>query len=72
MMDEEKRIVTMMGEAGRRIATITWKNIFDLFEVDCVEDFGDTRTIETKFFKDEAQAQTFAEQFVWRENYGNV
>ena len=72
MMDEEKRIVTFMGDAGKRIATITWKNIFDLFEVDCVEEFGDSRIVETKYFKDEAQAQTFAEHFTFGEKYGNV
>lgn len=72
MMDEEKRIVTMVGDAGKRIATITWKNLFDLFEVDCVDDDGEICITNTQFFKDEAQAQTFAEQFVWRENYGNV
>ena len=70
-MDEEKRIVTFMGNSGRRTATITWKNIFDLFAVDCVEDDG-VVLMDTKFFKDESEAQTYAEQFVWREIYGNV
>lgn len=69
-MDGEKRIVTFMGDAGRKTATITWKNLFDLFEVDCVEDSGDTQIIDTQFFKNESDAQSCAEQFVWREKYG--
>jgi hypothetical protein len=72
MMDEEKRIVTFVGEGGKRTANIIWKNIFDLFEVDCVEDNGDVQIIDTQFFKIESEAQAFAEKFVWREKYGNV
>jgi hypothetical protein len=70
MMDGEKRIVTFMGNAGRRTATITWKNIFDLFEVDCTDD--GLVIMDTKFFKEESDAQTYAEQFVWREKYGTI
>ena len=66
MMDGEKRIVTFMGEAGRLTASIIWRNVFDLFEVDCVEESGDVTIRETSFFKTEADAQAFAEKFVWR------
>ena len=71
MMDGEKRIVTFMGESGRRTATIIWKNLFDLFEVDCTEDNGFVK-MDTKFFKEESEAQEYAEKFVWREKYGTV
>jgi hypothetical protein len=70
MMDGEKRIVTFMGDSGRKTATIIWRNLFDLFEVECID--NDVVSLETKFFKNEAEAQTFAEQFVWREKYGTV
>lgn len=71
MMDEEKRIVTFMGKSGKRTATIAFKNVFDLFEVECVE--GDRMVqIETRFFKDEAEAQAYAEQFAFGEEYGTV
>ena len=71
MMDGEKRIVTFVGKGGKRTATITWKNLFDLFEVDCAEDDG-LVAMDTKFFKNEAEAQEYAEYFVWRENYGTI
>jgi hypothetical protein len=72
MMDEEKRIVTFMGEGGKKTATITWKNIFDVFEVNCVDDDGEIVITNTNFFKNESDAQAYAEQFVWREKYGTV
>lgn len=71
-MDGEKRIVTFVGEAGRKTATITWKNVFDLFEVDCVDDNDGIKIINTSFYKNEAEAQACAEAFVWREKHGNV
>jgi hypothetical protein len=71
MMDEEKRIVTFMGKSGKRTASIAFKNIFDLFEVECVQD-DNTVQIETRFFKNEAEAQAYAEQFAFGEKYGTV
>jgi len=71
MMDGEKRIVTFVGNSGRKTATIIWRNIFDMFEVDCADDDG-LVLMETKFFKEESEAQSYAEQFVWGEIHGTV
>lgn len=68
MMDGEKRIVTFMGEAGRRTASIIWRDRMNMFEVFC----EDTRHKESNFFNVEGDAQRFAEEFVWEKKYGNV
>lgn len=69
MIDGEKRIVTFVGESGRRTATILWRDHDQIFEVDCeTPEQGRGKLI--KFFKDEAEAQTFAEEFTWREKNG--
>jgi hypothetical protein len=68
MMDGEKRIVTFMGEAGRRTASIIWKDKLNMFEVLC--EFGQHK--ESSFFSVESDAQQFAEEFVWEKKYGNV
>ena len=68
MMDGEKRIVTFMGDAGRRTASIIWRDRMYMFEVLC----EDTRHKESSFFKVESDAQRFAEEFVWEKKYGTV
>jgi hypothetical protein len=68
MMDGEKRIVTFMGDAGRKTANIIWRDKVGMFEVLC----EDTKHKETVFFANEGEAQTFAEEFVWEKKYGNV
>jgi len=68
MMDGEKRIVTFMGEAGRKTASIIWRDKINMFEVLCEDDIHK----ESSFFSVESDAQTFAEEFVWENKYGNV
>lgn len=71
MIDGEKRIVTFIGESGRRTASIIWRDYDQVFEVICERpDDGAGRLI--KFFKVESDAQTFAEEFTWKEKYGTV
>lgn len=70
MIDGEKRIVTFMGEGGKRVATITWREQDKVFEVAC-ERPNESAGRLIKFFTDEAEAQTFAEEFTWKEKYGN-
>lgn len=57
-----------MGDAGRRTASIIWRDRMDVFEVLC----EDTRHKESSFFKVEGDAQRFAEEFVWEKKYGTV
>jgi hypothetical protein len=68
MMDGEKRIVTFMGDAGRRTASIIWQDKIKMFEVECVNDYNKL----SKFFTVESEAQAFAEEFVWEKKYGTV
>jgi hypothetical protein len=68
MIDGEKRIVTFMGESGRRTASIIWRDRMKMFEVFC----EDTQHKESSFFNVEIDAQSFAEKFVWEKKYGNV
>lgn len=70
MMDGEKRIVTFMGEAGRKTASIIWKEHLNMFKVECHLDNYPVNMF--KLFKDESEAQTFAEHYVWEEKYGTV
>ena len=67
-MDGEKRIVTFMGEAGRKTANIIWRDKINMFEVLC----EDPNNKLSKFFTLESDAQTFAEEFVWEKQYGTV
>jgi hypothetical protein len=71
MMDGEKRIVTFIGQSGRKTATIIWRDNIKMFEVLC-EKPNDGCGKESKLFKDESEAQTFAEEFTWREKYGTI
>jgi hypothetical protein len=71
MMDGEKRIVTFMGESGRRTASIIWKERLKMFQVSCELPGNESLKI-FKLFKDESDAQTFAEEFVWEKKYGTV
>jgi hypothetical protein len=68
MMDGEKRIVTFMGEAGRKTANIIWRDKISMFEVLCEDDYNKL----SKFFTLESDAQSFAEEYVWKEKYGTV
>jgi hypothetical protein len=68
MMDGEKRIVTFMGEAGRKTASIIWRDKIKMFEVFC----EDAYNMSSKFFTLESEAQEFAEEFVWEKKYGTV
>jgi hypothetical protein len=68
MMDGEKRIVTFMGESGRKTASIIWRDNLSVFEVLC----EDANSKLSKFFKIESDAQNFAEGFVWEKQYGTV
>jgi hypothetical protein len=68
MMDGEKRIVTFLGEAGRKTASIIWRDRITMFEVLCEDEYNKL----SKFFTLESDAQTFAEEFVWEKQYGTV
>ena len=63
MIDGEKRIVTFMGEAGRKTASIIYRQKLNLFEVLREQDGKTTK--DTRFFRDESEAQTYAEEFCW-------
>lgn len=63
MMDGEKRIVTFMGEGGRRTASIIYKQKLNLFEV--LRECESKQTKDTKFFRNESEAQAYAEEFCW-------
>ena len=67
MMDGEKRIVTFMGDAGRKTASIIWRDKISMFEVFC----EDTYNKLSKFFTLESDAQVFAEQFTFGDKNGN-
>lgn len=67
-MDGEKRIVTFMGDAGRRTANIIWRDKIKMFEVECEDEYSK----QSKFFTVECDAQYFAELFVWEKKYGTV
>lgn len=71
MIDGEKRIVTFMGESGRRTATILWRERDNLFEVRCERPSESVGSF-TKFFRIEAEAQIFAEEFTWKEKNGII
>ena len=66
-MDGEKRIVTFMGDAGRKTANIIWRDKVNMFEVMC----EDTYNKLSKFFTLESEAQTFAEYFAFGDKNGN-
>jgi hypothetical protein len=68
MIDGEKRIVTFMGEAGRKTASIIWRDRMNMFEVFCEDD----KHKESSFFNVEGDAQSFAEKFVWENKHGIV
>ena len=68
MMDGEKRIVTFMGNAGRKTASIIWRDRITMFEVFCEDEYNKS----SKFFTLESDAQAFAEEFVWEKQYGTV
>lgn len=68
MMDGEKRIVTFMGDAGRRTANIIWRDKIKMFEVECEDAYNKL----SKFFTIESDAQAFAEEFAWEEINGTV
>ena len=70
-MDGEKRIVTFMGDCGRRTATIIWKDKLQMFQVSC--ELPENESVKLfKLFKEESEAQTFAEEFVWEKQYGTI
>jgi hypothetical protein len=70
MMDGEKRIVTFMGESGRRTANIIYKEEFSMFKVECESEGSNSKLF--KLFMDESKAQAYAEQYAFGENYGNI
>ena len=71
MIDGEKRIVTFVGESGRKTATILWKEHLNMFQVSC--ELPENESVKLfKLFKNESEAQAFAEEFCWREKYGTV
>ncbi len=69
MMNEEKRIVTFMGASGKRIANIIWKEKLNMFKVECIfpNDFK-----VFALFESEGDAQTYAEQFAFKEKHGTI
>lgn len=69
MMDGEKRIVTFMGNCGRKISTITYRQKLNLFEV-LTEDSNVVKR-DSRFFRNECDAQAWAEYFAFGEKYAN-
>jgi hypothetical protein len=69
MIEGEKRIVTFMGESGRRIANIIWREDCGRFEVECV--FPSSFKV-CHMFNNESDAQRYAEEFAFKEKYGTV
>jgi hypothetical protein len=68
MMDGEKRIVTFVGEQGRKTANIIYLGEFGMFKVEC-----ETENNSSNFFKlfmNESKAQEFAEEYCWEKQYG--
>lgn len=70
MMDKEKRIVTFMGEKGRRTANIIWLEQFKFFKVECIQENPPSNLF--KFFMDESEAQQYAEEFAFEETNGTI
>jgi len=69
MMDTETRIVTFMGESGKRIANIVWREEVNRFEVECI--FPDNFKV-IHMFDIESEAQKYAEEFAFKENHGTI
>ena len=67
-MDGEKRIVTFVGDAGRKTAEIIWRDKINMFEVVCKDSYN----LSSKFYTLESDAQTFAEEFVWEKKHAIV
>jgi hypothetical protein len=65
-MNEEKRIVTFMGEQGKRTATIG--KLIDIYEVELECEGGSSKL--TKFFKTESEAEELAMGFAFEGKYG--
>jgi hypothetical protein len=70
MMDGEKRIVTFMGEGGRRTANIIYKEEFNMFKVECELEGSSSKLF--KLFMDESKAQAYAEEFAFKEKHGTI
>jgi hypothetical protein len=68
MMDGEKRIVTFIGDAGKRTAEIIWRDKIRMFEVLCEDSYN----MSSRFFTLESDAQTYAEEFVWEKKYATI
>ena len=64
MIAEDRRIVTFMGEMGKRIASIGMRN--DLYEIE-MENNGIKLT---KFVTSEEEAETVAKDFAFGGKYG--
>ena len=67
-MDGEKRIVTFIGDAGKRTAEIIWRDKIRMFEVLCEDSYN----MSSRFFTLESDAQTYAEEFVWEKKYATI
>jgi hypothetical protein len=65
-MTEERRIVTFMGEQGKRTATIG--KLTELYEVELECEDGSYKL--TKFFKTESEAEELAMGFAFEGKYG--
>ena len=69
-MNKEEINVTLMGDSGKRIANIIWKENLGMFKVE----FGSGESMSKlfKLFKEESEAQQFAAEYVWEKKYGNI
>lgn len=70
MIDGEKRVVTFMGESGRKTCNIIFLEKFGMFKVECF--LGENKTSLFKLFMDESKAQQYAEEFAFGEKYGTI
>ena len=64
MISEDRRIVTFMGEMGKRVASIGMRN--DLYEIEM--ECGDDKL--TKFVSSEEEAEEVAKDFAFGGKYG--
>jgi hypothetical protein len=65
-----EEIVTLVGESGKRRATITMDTETSFYKVKCER--LDVEYSIFKFFMVESEAQKYAEEFTWEKEYGTV
>lgn len=70
MTNVPREDVTFIGECGKKLATLSYNKKLNLFNVVCEETDNSIRK-ETRFFRNETDAQLWAEYFAFGEKNGN-